>query len=271
MKYETNRIFEYELIRTILNFFMKPRPSSQNITTIIVACIFTAFSTMGFTDPMIKSPASPVRLDTVPAKHSIDIHINMSDLNEAIKKVSDELNNIEWNKISEEVKASIRKIDMEKISDDVASSLKSINWDKIQQDIDRSLNSIDLGNIDIEIRNAQKDTHVTLSNKELKKIHEMKLRESRRALKRAKAELKRAKKDLERNIRYRSKDKYGEEVKNVIPLYKEQTAFKQRNSCSCNISAQRKNWLFSSHINLMKISNQNVGQMVCLKLPLGTP
>jgi len=208
LKYETNRIFDYEVIRnTTLNLkIMKASSSIGNITAVIILCIFTGFITMGFRDSTFKQPTKNISIDTVPATNHIDIHIDLNDVNKAMDEVNKELKKIEWDKISADVKSSLR---------DVEISLNNINWDKMQRDIDKSIHDIDLGNIDIQINKNLNEKEMKMTRKELQKVREVQLKEARKQLEKAKEQLRQSKKELEKSKFYR--DKSSDEVMHISP------------------------------------------------------
>jgi hypothetical protein len=130
--------------------------------------------------------------DTIPAKHhhrefrkddlqdDKDLDRAMRKLDEALKNVEVNIDQIDWNHIQHQINASLEKaneeiktqVDMEAIQKQVDQAMSSIDMEKIQQETDRALQhaakNIDFKEINDEINRALKSVKVELNSDEIR-------------------------------------------------------------------------------------------------------
>jgi hypothetical protein len=189
------------MTRTKKTFYLK--------TTVVLGALFGLFVVVTSFDQKQHNnyQFDQVKVDSPPAKISIDLSNSIKELENAFSKIGDELKKIDWNKISLDIETSVNKINFDKIANDINKAIKEIDVKDIANKMKSDMKKTDWDNFSVEMDKAMEEFKKIDWNKMKKDLGDIKIEfndskkeELKKSIEKIKPELKEKMEELKKEI-----------------------------------------------------------------------
>ena len=169
---------------------LRPIQKACLLLALPVFCItFISFSTHTFTGA---SALTRYWQDTVPSKKpgetvpGKDIDAHLQQLDQAIEKLEQQLDQKNWNKMQADMQAALGKIDMEKIQQQIDYAMKRVDLQKVQLEAQDALRKIDFEKMQQTLQQSLDGMKDTTNWREMKREIEHAMKDAQKSIDEAK-------------------------------------------------------------------------------------